>query len=390
MKFAKRTQMLDSSFMDEILKAATIPNLISFAGGLPNPALFPADEIRTAADTVLTNDGTHVLQYNITEGYGLLREYIANRYYPNQNVTADNILITNGSQQGLDMIARLLVDPGDRILFERPGYLGAIQAFYMAQPQFLEIPVGQNGVDVDIAAKTLADNPDASFFYGVPNFQNPTGTSYSVETRETLSRELEQSTTLYIEDNPYGEIRFDGDQPPTMMDYLDLQVISLGSFSKVLAPGMRTGWICASKEIIKGIIAIKGSTDMHTNYLSQRILHQYLMDNDFDAHVKRTVDLYREKRNLMLGELSRVLPSDVSFTQVQGGMFTWLTLPEDIKSMDLLQLAKSRNMYYIPGIPFYVGAPDEYTLRLNFSNSSDENIIKGIGILGEAIKDFRA
>jgi len=390
MKFAKRTQMLDSTFMDEILKAAAIPNLISFAGGLPNPELFPVEEIKAATDTVLTNDGTNALQYNITEGYGLLREYIADRYYPGTDINADNILITNGSQQALDIIARLLVDPGDSIMFERPGYLGAIQAFHMAQPQYLQVPITSEGVDVAVATKMLADNPDVRFFYGVPNFQNPTGGSYSIETRKTLSKELERTDSLYIEDNPYGEIRFDGEQPPAMMDYLGFQVISLGSFSKVLAPAMRIGWMCASHEIIKAAIGIKGATDMHTNYLTQRILFQYLADNDFDAHIAQTVAVYRAKRDLMLGELEKALPDDVHFVRSEGGMFTWLTLPKDIKSMDLLQMVKERGLYYIPGIPFYVGTPDEHTLRLNFSNSSDENIVKGIGILGRAIADFRA
>jgi len=379
--------------MDEILKAATIPDLISFAGGLPNPELFPADAIREASDKVLSSDGKTALQYNITEGYGPLREYIAARYYGDHpEVSADNIVITTGSQQALDMIGRLFINPGEGIVFERPGYLGAIQAFYLSEPEFHLVPMLEDGVDVEAAALALASNPEPKLFYGVTNFQNPTGLTYSLDTRERLADALRRHETLFIEDNPYGEIRFSGEKPPGMIDYLGFQAISLGSFSKVLAPAMRMGWLCASHEIVRGIIAIKGATDMHTNYLSQRVLYQFLIDNDFDAHIAATIDVYRDKRDLMLRMLEKCVPAEagVHWTVPNGGMFTWMTLPEGVAALDLLAAVKERGMYFIPGVPFYVGAADPGTLRLNYSNSTDESIVRGIEILGETIRELCA
>ena len=389
MEFAHRTQNLDSTFMDEILKAGANPDLISLAGGLPNPEVFPVEAIKAAADKVLDTDGQNALQYNITEGYRPLREYIAKRYYSNHpEVSEDNILITSGSSQGIDMTARLFLNPGDGLIIERPGYLGAIQTFHMSEPTYYQVPVGTDGVDVDAVKAVFASVPvEPKLFYGVPNFQNPGGSTYSRETREELAAVLKQHGTVFMEDNPYGELRFDGEQLPSMMDYLGFQCISLGSFSKTLAPAIRMGWVCASPEIIKGLIAIKGGTDMHSNYLVQRILYQFLMDNDFSDHIQHTVDMYRDKCQLMLDTLDRTVPADadISWTIPEGGMFTWMTLPDGMKSMDLLEAVRERGMYFIPGIPFYVTDPAENTLRLNFSNQSDENIVKGIEILGEAI-----
>jgi len=392
MRFAQRAQSLDNSFIGEILKAAANPDLISFAGGLPNPGLFPVAEIQAATDKVLSSDGQTVLQYNTSEGYAPLREFIAERYYggARNNIGADNILITSGSQQALDIIPRLYINPGDGIIFERPGYLGALQAFDLSEPQYLEAPVTEQGVDVEVYAATLQTNPNIPLAYCNPNFQNPTGASYTLETREALARVLSNYDTLLIEDNPYVELRFSGTQPPSMKDFLGDQVIALGSFSKIFSPAMRMGWICASPDIIKALTAIKSACDMHTNYFTQRILFQYLQDNDFDAHLQATIDIYRSKCALMLNALAEELPSDVSFVRPEGGMFTWLTLPEDIKAMDLLSVCKERGVYYIPGIPFYASTPNEHTLRLNFSNSSDENIAKGVKILGQAIEEFRS
>jgi 2-aminoadipate transaminase len=347
------------------------------------------EAIKEACDKVLSSAGAAALQYNITEGYAPLREYIAARYYPQSDITADNIIITNGSQQGIDMLGRLFVNPGDGLLFERPGYLGAIQAFHMAQPQYNLLPMTTAGVDYELAAD-FQSKGESKLFYGVPNFQNPTGCSYSVEVREGVAKALEGSDTVYIEDNPYGEIRFAGEQAPPMRDYLGEKCVTLGSFSKVLAPALRIGWLCASKEIIKGIVGIKGATDMHTNFLSQRILHQYLLDNDFDAHIAKTIDTYRAKSELMISEIQKQVPEGVSYTIPEGGMFTWMTLPEDASSMELLSIVRERGMYFIPGIPFYVGEADKNTLRLNYSNSSDENIVKGIEILGQALKEYLA
>ncbi|MCL2606188.1 MAG: PLP-dependent aminotransferase family protein [Coriobacteriia bacterium] len=388
MKYAKRAKSLDDSFMGEILAAAANPDLISFAGGLPNPELFPVEPLREAANTVLATDGKTALQYNTSEGYAPLREFIADRYY-DEDVNADNILITSGSQQGLDMIARLYIDPGDGILFERPGYLGALQAFSLSEPRYFEVPMTDAGIDVEICAATLQVNPGIPLFYTDPNFQNPTGTSYDLAVRESLARIMQNHDTIVIEDNPYQELRFDEKQTPDLKDYLGDQVIALGSFSKVLSPAMRTGWICASTEIITTLTAMKGAIDMHTNYFTQRILFQYLQDNDFDAHIAATVEVYRSKCTLMLDSLAEWMPSDVAYVRPEGGMFTWVTLPGDVKSIELLDLCKQKGMFYIPGTPFYASDPDEHTLRLNFSNSSDENIVKGVKIFGEALAEFR-
>ena len=392
MEFSTKTQKLDSTFMDEILKAGANPDLISFAGGLPNADVFPVEAIKQAAIKVLDTDGPAALQYNITEGYRPLREYIAKRYYSKHpDVSADNIIITNGSSQGIDMIARLILNPGDGLIMERPGYLGALQTFTMAEPTYHVVPVSENGVDVAAVETVLATaDPAPKLFYSVPNFQNPGGSTYSLETREALAEVLRGRDILFIEDNPYGEIRFAGKTLPNMMDYLGFQVISLGSFSKVLSPGMRMGWMCASPEIIKGIIGVKGGTDMHSNYLTQRILYQYLMDNDFDAHIQRTIDVYREKCELMLGELEKAIPAGfgATWTRPEGGMFIWMTLPEGVRAIDLLACVKERGMYFIPGIPFYVDEPDMRTLRLNFSNSSNERIVEGVRIFGQAISEL--
>jgi len=386
--FAARMKSVPKSFIREILKVTQNPDIISFAGGLPNPRFFPVKEITEAATDVLSGTDISALQYGTTEGYPPLREYIAQRYREkrNINITADEILITNGSQQGLDLIGKVFVNKGDKIAIEKPAYLGAIQAFSIFEPRFFPVPLLEDGVDIEHLENVLNEN-SIKFFHTVINFQNPSGISYSESKRKELAELLKKYNTIVVEDDPYSDLRFSGTAPQSMRSLLDSQAILLGSFSKTIAPGMRLGWICANHEIMDKLIIAKQASDLHSNSLCQRIVHKYLTDNDVNKHIETIINVYKKQKDAMITAIEKYFPSEVLFTRPEGGMFLWATLPEHLSALELFEKTVKENVVFVPGTPFYIDGGGTNNMRLNFSNA-DENIIEeGIKRLGQILCD---
>lgn len=390
MEFANRMLNIKKSYIREILKVAEKPEIISFAGGLPNPHTFPVEAIKMASDKVLTQFGKEALQYSSTEGYGPLREYIATRYKKRfgLEISSNEILITTGSQQGLDLIGKVFLNPGDEVIIEEPGYLGAIQSLSVFEPTFIPISLEKDGINLEEVQSALKKHVP-KLFYAVPSFQNPTGLSYKTANLQSLAELLKrQDRTVFIADDPYGELRFNGEETLSIKTLLNDQAILLGSFSKVVSPGMRIGWVCASREIIDKLIIVKQAADLHTNYLSQRILFQYLCDNDFEAHIQSIKELYGKQKLIMENAIKQNFPVGVETTNPDGGMFLWVTLPANMSALKLLEQATKMNVAFVPGDPFYVDETDVRTFRLNYTNSTEEEIYRGIENLGVAIKSL--
>jgi 2-aminoadipate transaminase len=375
------------SFIREILKVTEDPRIISFAGGLPNPALIDVENIASAAAAVLANDGRSALQYSTTEGYRPLRQFIAERYKKRLglDLSPDEILITNGSQQCLDLIGKVLIGKDDHIAIERPGYLGAIQAFSLFEPVFHPVILHEDGPDPARLEHTLTNFP-VRFFYGIPNSQNPSGITYSEKRREEIAGIIGNTETLFVEDDAYGELNFSNKSLPSLKKFLPDQTIITGSFSKILAPGMRMGWVVAPPAIMEQLVVAKQASDLHSNYLSQRIAFEYLESQDIDSHIRKIQSSYGHQRDVMMQCMKEFFPGTVSFTRPEGGMFIWVTLPEGISSMEIFNAALEQQVAVLPGSPFYIDGGGDNTLRINFSNSSDEKIRAGIERLAAVIK----
>ncbi len=384
--FATRMHNTQKSFIREILKVTENPEVISFAGGLPNPSFFPVKEINDATNKVLAKNGENALQYSTTEGYPPLRNFIAQRYQQRGlNVDADQILITNGSQQGLDLIGKIFLDKNDGVIIERPGYLGAIQSFSMFEPQFHSVPLFEDGPDMGCLEAILKEN-QVKLMYIVSNFQNPSGITHSLAKRKELAALTSRYNIQVIEDDPYGELRFIGDHLPSIRLFNEDKTIMLGSFSKIVSPGMRLGWICARHDIMEKLIIAKQAADLHSNYFSQRVVHQYLCDNEIDEHIKHIKNGYGKQRDCMVSMIAKYFPQDITCTKPEGGMFIWVTLPQTMSSLELLDLASTQNVAFVPGTPFYVDGGGSQTLRLNYSNSDEAVIEEGIKRLGSCIR----
>ncbi|MFA4823981.1 MAG: PLP-dependent aminotransferase family protein [Methanoregula sp.] len=385
--FAPRMAKTPKSFIREILKVTENPDIISFAGGLPNPALIDVEGIARASARVLADDGRSVLQYSTTEGYLPLRRFIAERYKKRLGLSihSDEILITNGSQQCLDLIGKVFIDTGDHIAIERPGYLGAIQAFSLYEPVFHPINLSDEGPDPSMLHDACRHH-DIRLFYGVPNSQNPSGITYSEKQRKEVAGILEKTDTLYIEDDAYGELNFSGKSLPSLRKFLPEQTIITGSFSKILAPGMRLGWIVAPREIMEQIVIAKQASDLHSNYLSQRIAFEYLQQETIDTHIAKIQNAYKNQCECMLDVMADTFPDSVTYTRPTGGMFVWITLPDGISSLDVFAAALKDHVAVLPGTPFYIDGGGKDTMRLNFSNSTDPKIITGIKRLALVIK----
>jgi len=385
-QFADRMYSVKKSFIREILKVTEDPSIISFAGGLPNPRSFPGEEVAAAAAKVLKEGRESALQYSTTEGYLPLREYIAKRY-ARYGIKADasEILITTGSQQGLDLIGKVFLNKGDTVAVERPTYLAAIQSFGMYEPRFVDIPLRDDGIDVEAMAKATAG---AKLLYTVPSFQNPTGITYSREKRKQVAETLKDSDVVFVEDNPYGDIRFMGEDLPPMRYYLDSDVITMGTFSKTVSPGMRLGWLHAPGEIMDKLVTAKQAADLHTSYFVQRVVYQYLADNDVEKHIKKIRGMYKVQRDAMVSAIERYFPDGVKHTKPEGGMFLWVTLPEGISSLDLFDLALKEKVAFVPGQAFFVDGSGQNTLRLNYSSSDEARIEEGIKRLAQAMESL--
>lgn len=388
-RYARRIQKVKKSFIRKILKAGDDPNIISFAGGLPNARFFPVEAIAAAAAKVLAEDGANVLQYTVTEGYRPLREWIAQRYRQKYNfqIEADEILITTGSQQGLDLLGKLFLDSGDPVIIERPGYLGAIQVFSMFEADLQPVPLQEDGIDLDALEAACATH-QPKLFYAVPNFQNPSGLSYSPAKRGQVAEIINKHNVIFIEDNPYGELRFEGaDATPLWGAHPD-QTVLLGSFSKIVSPSLRLGWLCAKAPLMEKLVTAKQAADLHSSYLSQRVLYQYLLDNDLEAHIATIRTAYKGQRDLMMELIDEQFPPEVQYTQPEGGMFLWLALPKGMSSLALFETAIQQQVAFVPGHPFYVDGGGADTLRLNFSNADEAKIQAGMERLGNAMKEM--
>ena len=387
--FSDRITDVPRSFIREILKVAVDPTVISFAGGLPNRHLFPVEEIREATDKVLRSHGRDLLQYSDSEGYLKLRKYISERYRHKKKleVPVKNILITSGSQQGLDLLGKVLLNDGDSLIIEEPGYLGAIQAFSIYKPKFLPIPVSEQGMDTGKLREALsAEKP--KLVYTVPNFSNPSGISYSRENRAEIASILRGTNTILIEDDPYDELRFEGEDKPSFKELLQNNAVMLGSFSKTIVPGFRLGWIVAPRHIMEKLIIAKQATDLHTSHFTQAIIYQYLKDNDIDKHISKIRTAYGNQCRAMIRSIGKHFPSDVSHTRPEGGMFVWAQLPKGVAALDLFEIAVKDKVIFVPGDPFYVNKTRTRTMRLNFSCVDEETIEIGISRLGNAIREL--
>ena len=370
------------SFVRGILKAASDPDVISFAGGLPNPISFPQEKLLESMERIVRSYGSAVFQYSITAGLPELRQYIAKRYNRifGLSLTMDNIIITTGSQQALDLIGKVLLNKGDGLIVEKPTYLAAIQAFSMQQPVFYPVELTEEGMNAEKLAEAL-QNP-VKFIYAIPDFQNPTGLTYSAGNRERIYEILKWRDVILIEDDPYGELRFEGERLPYIGAGKLPGSILLGTFSKTVTPGMRTGFIISeNKELLKYISIAKEASDLHTNIFSQYLLWDYLENNDLDGHIAEIKALYKKQAHAMMDAMERYFPP--------GGMFLWVTLPEGISAMSLFPKALEKKVAFVPGDPFYIGVKNVNTMRLNFTNADCETIEEGIRRLGELLHSLK-
>jgi len=384
-RYAPRMERTPRSFIREILKVTGQSDVISFAGGLPNPDCFDTAGIRDAAVAVLDEEGAAALQYATTEGFLPLREWIADRYRRRLGlgISPDEILITNGSQQCLDLIGKVLLGAGDACAIERPGYLGAIQAFSLYEPAFVPVPLDGEGPAPD-ALRTAAE-AGARLFYGVPNSQNPSGITWSGERRRAVARALEGTRTLIVEDDAYGELRFDGPALAPLRALAPERTLMTGSFSKVLAPGLRLGWCVAPPEVMHHLVTAKQASDLHSNAFAQQVAARYLAAAPIDEHIGRITAVYRRHRDLMLALAADLLPEGVAWTRPDGGMFVWLTLPEGCSSMRLFEEALRDGLAILPGLPFYTDGGGDRTVRLNFSNASEASLEEGMHRLARVL-----
>jgi 2-aminoadipate transaminase len=377
--FSQRAQKLTSSAIREILKVTERPEVISFAGGLPSPATFPVERLRAACADVLTQAPAPALQYGPTEGYLPLREWIAARY----NAPVGNVLVTTGSQQGLDLLGKVLIDPGSRVLVETPTYLGALQAFSLSEPQFVSVASDDDGVVPDELTTELTDG--ARFMYCLPNFQNPTGRRLPIERRQQLARVAAKTGLLLLEDDPYGALSYSGEQLPTLHSMHPEGVVHMGSFSKVLAPGLRVGYIIAPERLQRKLVQAKQAADLHTPSFTQRIVHEVIKNGFLDEHIPKIRTLYGEQCRAMLAALEEHFPSSVSWNQPAGGMFIWVKLPAHVDATALLEKAIALNVAFVPGAPFFANEPQTNTLRLSFVTVPKEKIVDGVERLGRLL-----
>jgi len=400
-RYAQRTRGVKSSAIRELLKITQRPEIISFAGGLPAPDVFPVVRFREACQKVLEQSSSLALQYGASEGYEPLREMVA-RHIARYGIKAKpgNVLITSGSQQALDLIGKLLINPGDRVLVEAPTYLGALQAFDVYGAECVSVPSDEDGMRTELLEEPMRSGP--KFMYVLPNFQNPGGTTLSEGRRHELVLLADRYGIPIIEDDPYGQLRYEGEHltPLVVLDRENLRrdsgyslgnVIYLSTFSKTLAPGLRLGWIVAPAEVISKIVQLKQGADLHTSTFTQIVAYEVARDGFLDEHVKLIRKVYGERRDVMLAALRQYFPAEVTWTHPKGGLFLWVTLPAGMDCQKLFHAALEEKVAFVPGGPFY--ARNGYTeegcrhFRLNFSYGQPDQIREGIRRLSVAVKD---
>ena len=386
--YAKRMDNIKASEIRELLKLTQMPEVISFAGGMPAPELFPVEAFKKASKEVLNENGEIALQYGPTEGYEPLKKKIVERMKKVYvDATSDQILITSGSQQGLDFVAKVFIDPGDLIICESPTYLGAINAFKAYEPEFVEIETDDDGMVMEDLEEALRTNNNVRFIYVIPDFQNPSGKTWSIERRKKLIELANKYNIIIVEDNPYGELLFEGEIRPAIKHYdTEGRVIFLGTFSKILCPGIRLGWAVAEEEVLSKLIMVKQGADLQSSTVSQMQIDRFLEIYDIEEHIEKIKALYKNRRDLMLKTMEEEFPEEVQYTYPKGGLFTWVILPEHISARDLAAKALEKNVAFVPGGSFFPNEARENTFRMNYSNMDDDRIVEGVKRLGEVIK----
>ncbi|MEE1250463.1 MAG: PLP-dependent aminotransferase family protein [Lachnospiraceae bacterium] len=387
---SERIKNTPPSFIRGILKAAERDDVISFAGGLPNPISFPQEALQESMNRVIAEHGSHVFQYAATAGLLSLREYIADKYKRQYKleIEPDDIIITTGSQQALDLIGKVLINEGDAVLVEEPGYLGAIQAFSQYQPKFYGVPLLKDGPDICYFEEILKKEK-VKFAYLIPNFQNPTGLTYSAEKRAAVLELARKYHCILVEDDPYGELSFNGKVNGYISrDGLEESIL-LGTFSKIVTPGMRLGFmIIKDEKLRKYVNTAKEAADLHSNIFAQYCIWDYVMHNDIQEHIKKIRKLYKEQCETMIQAMERYFPKEISFTKPEGGMFIWATLPEGQRATALFEKALSQKVAFVPGNPFYTDGREANTMRLNYTNASKEMIEEGIKRLAKLFDEI--
>jgi 2-aminoadipate transaminase len=389
-QMAQRAEKMNPSVIREILKVTEKPGIISFAGGLPSPLTFPIDAMREASERVLRDDGKAALQYAASEGYAPLREWVAQDLLKQgMNISPDQVLITTGSQQGLDLVAKILIDAGSRILVETPTYLGALQAFTPMEPVAVGVDSDDHGVDAaDLRAKVGTGADKARFVYLLPNFQNPTGRTMTEERRAAVAQVAIDTGLPIIEDNPYGDLWFDAPPAPSLSSRHPEGSVYLGSFSKILAPGLRLGYLVAPPALYPKLLQAKQAADLHTPSFNQRVVAEVLKDGFIERHVPTIRALYKQQCEAMLAALDREMAGlGLSWNRPVGGMFLWVQLPKGLKAIPLLAKAVEKGVAFVPGSAFYAGDADESTLRLSFVTATVDQINTGMTALAAAIRE---
>lgn len=391
-RISEKMKNLKPSAIREIFKALQDPSIISFAGGNPAPESFPVAELAKLSADIFETAPTAALQYSVTEGYPALREDVKARLAHRFNIGKDfdMTIITSGGQQGIELLTKVMCNEGDTVIVEEPSFIGALNAFRSNGANLVGVPMDDDGIRIDELEAALKNNPKAKILYLIPTFQNPAGTCMSLEKRMAAYALAKKYGVIILEDNPYGELRFGGEDIPTIksMDEDGIVVYS-GSYSKVLSAGMRIGFICGPETLVQKMVVAKQVEDVHTNIFFQMLCHRYIAECDMDAHIAEIQKLYRHKCGLMLSELDKNMPDCVKYTRPDGGLFIWCTLPDNIPQPEFIELAKSKKVAVVPGQAF---ASDQNAssqcFRLNYSTPSDDQIIRGVSYLCDAVKSF--
>lgn len=385
--YSKRADAIKSSAIREILKVTANPEVISFAGGLPSPESFPVEQIKAAYDRVLAQNPKGALQYSTTDGYAPLREWVAHRMSTNGvTISPDQVVIVSGSQQALDLIGKVFINEGDKVLVETPSYLGALQAFSLFFPEFVSVPSDEHGLDPDLLTPELTAG--AKFIYALPNFQNPTGRMMSEERRAKLVEKAREHDLLVVEDDPYGALWYNEAPPASLLSRMPERVIHMGSFSKVLSPGLRLGYIVAPEPIARKFEQVKQATDLHTSTITQQVAYEVVKDGFLDEHLPKIRALYKGQAEVMLDVLEKNMPDSVTWNRPAGGMFLWVTLPEGADAQQVLAKAVEQKVAYVPGAPFFANEVQGNTLRLAFVTVPEPKIREGIARLAEIFKSI--
>lgn len=389
-RISKKMQSLKPSAIREIFKALSDPTIISFAAGNPAPESFPVDDLARLSTKIFAEEPSVALQYGITEGYPALREDVKARLSSRFNIKMDGqmTIITSGGQQGIELLCKTMCDEGDTVICENPSFIGALNAFRSCGCETVGVPMSDDGIDIAALEETMKACPRAKILYLIPTFQNPSGTCMSLEKRKAVLELAKKYNIIILEDNPYGELRFAGEEIPTIksLDTDDMVVYS-GSYSKVLSAGMRIGFICGPEEVVTKMVVAKQVEDVHTNQFFQMLCHRYISECDIDKHIDGIRALYKRKCGLMLSELDKHMPDCVKYTRPEGGLFLWCTLPDNIDQGAFIKKAMEKKVAVVPGQAFNcdTAAPSQ-CFRLNYSTPSDEQIIEGVGYLADAVK----